>query len=314
VARARGLSIGLYLDTAIGVDASGADAWMDQHAVLRGLSVGAPPDQFNPTGQDWGLTAYNPHGLVATNFEPFRQMLRSAMHYAGAVRIDHVLGLMRLFLIPHGLGAKNGAYLRLPLERMLSVVCEESRRWHCLVIGEDLGTVPEGFRDTLAAWGVWSYLVMLFERHWGGTFKRPDEYPEGAIATFNTHDLPTYAGWMTGHDLQTKRAINVDPGESDDERHRSRAALEAAVVAATSQPMSFDSVVAFLAATPTRLVSVGIEDVLELKEQINVPGTVDQHPNWRRRWPVALEDLAADQRLRRVAAILSRAGRGSAAS
>src|SRR3954469_15232508 len=150
VARRHGLAIGLYLDTAIGVDAGGADAWMAQGIVLRGLSVGAPPDQFNPAGQDWGLTAYNPHGLVASRFEPFRQMLCAAMRHAGAVRSDHVLGLMRLFVIPHGLGASRGAYLRLPFAEMLAVVAEESRRWNCITIGEDLGTVPENFRATLS--------------------------------------------------------------------------------------------------------------------------------------------------------------------
>jgi 4-alpha-glucanotransferase len=308
VARQRGMAVGLYLDTAIGVDPAGADAWMDQGAVLRGLSVGAPPDQFNPSGQDWGLTAYNPHGLVATNFEPFRQMLRAAMRCAGAVRIDHVLGLMRLFVIPHGLGADRGAYLRLPFAAMLSVAAEESRRWNCIVIGEDLGTVPEGFRDTLSNWGVWRYLVMMFERNWDGTFRRPDEYPDNAIATFNTHDLPSFTGWMSGHDLMTKRAIGLDPGESDHDRHHSRGALFAAL--GTGEPRFMDAV-GYLAATRTRLVSIGIEDVLELTDQVNVPGTVDQHPNWRRRWPVALEDLPGDQRLRAIAETLSRAGRGS---
>jgi 4-alpha-glucanotransferase len=311
IAQARGLGVGLYLDTAIGVDAAGADAWIDQRAVLRSVSVGAPPDKFNPAGQDWGLTAYNPHGLIAENFEPFRQMLRAAMRHAGAIRIDHVLGLMRLFLIPHGLGAAAGAYLRLPFEAMLAVACDESRRWRCLVIGEDLGTVPEGFRDTLAAWGVWSYLVMLFERDATGAFKPPQQYPERAIATFGTHDLPTYAGWMSGDDLAMKRGIGLDPGESDDERRSARRALEAAVGEATGQALSFDAAIAFLAATPARLVSLAIEDVLELKDQVNVPGTVEQHPNWRRRWPLALEELADDQRLARAAAMLSRAGRGS---
>jgi 4-alpha-glucanotransferase len=312
IARALRLSIGLYLDTAIGVDAAGADTWMEQGLMLRGLSVGAPPDQFNPAGQDWGLTAYNPHGLAASRFEPFRRMLRSAMRHAGAVRLDHVLGLMRLFVIPHGLPATQGAYLRLPFADMLAVVAEESRRWDCIVIGEDLGTVPENFRATLSAWGVWSYLVMMFERNWDGSFRQPGEYPACAIATFNTHDLPTFTGWMSGHDLQTKRAISVDPGETDDERDRSRAALKSALVAVTgnAEP-NFDDVVAFLAATPTRLVSIAVEDALAMTDQVNVPGTVTEHPNWRRRWPVTVEELAGDQRLRRIAALLSRAGRGS---
>jgi len=309
LARRRGLSIGLYLDTAVGVHPGGADAWMEQGAILSELSVGAPPDQFNPAGQDWGLTAYNPHGLIATSFEPLRQMLGASMRYAGALRIDHVLGLMRLFVVPHGTPATQGVYLRMPFAAMLAVVAEESRRWSCIVIGEDLGTVPENFREITAAWGLWSYLVMLFERNWqDGSFKRPEQYPVNAIATFNTHDLATFAGWINGHDLATKRAIGIDPGESDEERHRSRAALLAAL--GTGHPL-FENVVAYLAASPTRIVSIGIEDVLELADQVNVPGTVDQHPNWRRRWPAVLEDLGDNQPLRRIAAIFSRAGRGS---
>ena len=313
IACRHGLSIGLYLDTAIGVDAGGADAWIEQGNVLRGLSIGAPPDHFNPAGQDWGLTAYNPHGLVANNFEPFRQMLRAAMRYAGAVRVDHVLGLMRLFVIPRGFPPSHGAYLRFPFDDMLAVVAEESRRWTCIAVGEDLGTVPENLRPMLAAWGVWSYLVTLFERNWDGSFRRPADYPHRAVATFNTHDLPTFAGWMTGHDLRTKRAIGVDPGETDEERHRSRRALDAAVKAHNgTQNVGFEDVVAFLAATPTRLVSLAVEDVLDIADQINVPGTVAQYPNWRRRWPLALEEIASDQRLPRIAATLARAGRGSA--
>jgi 4-alpha-glucanotransferase len=311
VARRRGMSIGLYLDTAVGVDGGGADAWMDQDVVLRGLSVGAPPDQFNPAGQDWGITAYNPHGLVARRFEPFRQMLRAAMRHAGAVRIDHVLGLMRLYVVPHGLGSAKGAYLRLPFADMLAVVAEESRRWNCIAIGEDLGTVPEGFRDRLAAWGVWSYLVVMFERNWDGSFRRPEEYAERAVATFNTHDLATFTGWMASHDLRIKDAINVDPGETEDDRHNSRVTLCSALAAATgSQRIGFKDVAAFLGTTPTRLVSIAIEDVLGMEDQVNVPGTVTEHPNWRRRWPVLLEELLSDQRLRDIAATLSRAGRG----
>lgn len=310
LARQRALPIGLYLDTAVGVDPSGADAWMGQGAMLRGLSVGAPPDQFNPAGQDWGLTAYDPHALIAMNFEPLRQMLAAAMRYAGAVRIDHVLGLMRLFVVPHGRPAAQGVYLRMPFAGMLSVVAEESRRRNCIVIGEDLGTVPENFRKMIAAWGLWSYLVMMFERHWhgDGSFKRPEQYPTNAVATFNTHDLATFSGWIRGHDLALKRSIGFDPGESDEERRRSRAALSSAL--GRGEPR-FEDVVAYLAAAAARLVSIGVEDVLEMADQVNVPGTVEQHPNWRRRWPVLLEQLGDDQRLRRIAATLSRAGRGT---
>jgi len=306
VAKHHSMPVGLYLDTAIGVDSAGADAWTAQRAVLQELSVGAPPDQYNPAGQDWGLTAYNPHGLMASHFEPFRRMLRASMRYAGAIRIDHVLGLMRLFVIPRGLGAAEGVYLRCPFFAMLKVIAEESRRFHCVVIGEDLGTVPEGFRNTLQSWGLWSYLVMLFERNWDGSFRRPDEYPAMAIATLNTHDLPTFVGWMSGHDLQHKRSIGVDPGENDDDRHRAREALKGAIGGD-----GLEGVVRFLAQTPTRLLSVSIEDILDVRDQINMPGTVNEYPNWRQRWPVSLESLHHEPRLKRIAEVLEECGRAA---
>ena len=309
VAHKNAMPIGLYFDTAIGVDGCGADAWTAQRAMLQELSVGAPPDQYNPAGQDWGLTAYNPHGLIASKFEPFRRMLRASMRHAGAIRIDHVLGLMRLFVISRGLGAGDGVYLRCPFFAMLKVVAEESHHWKCIVIGEDLGTVPEGFRNTLASWGLWSYLVMLFERNWDGSFRPPSDYPAMAIATLNTHDLPTFTGWMSGHDLRRKRSIGVDPGEGDDERHRSREAIKAA-----TGGESLEGVVRFLAQTPTRLVSVSIEDILDVHDQINMPGTVEQYPNWRQRWPVMLEQLASEPRLQRIAAVLKEAGRATRGS
>jgi 4-alpha-glucanotransferase len=152
----------------------------------------------------------------------------------------------------------------------------------------------------------------MFERNWDGSFRRPEEYAERAIATFNTHDLATFTGWMTSHDLRIKHAISVDPGETEDDRHNSRVALCSALAAATgSHRIGFDDVAAFLGATPTRLVSIAIEDILAFEDQVNVPGTVTEHPNWRRRWPVLLEELSSDQRLRDIAVTLSRAGRGS---
>jgi 4-alpha-glucanotransferase len=308
-----GLPIGLYLDLAVGVDPGGADAWIEQRTTLNGLSVGAPPDAYNPAGQNWGLTAFNPHGLVAERFEPLRRMLRSAMRHAGAIRIDHVLGLMRLYVIPNGAHARDGVYLRFPFASMMSVVAEESRRGSCIVVGEDLGTVPENFRETMHAWGLWSYLVMQFERDWDGSFRPPERYLQQALATFNTHDLPTYAGWVSGHDLAVKRGIGLDPGEGDEERARSRDALERAVGPLDGES-GFERVTAFLAATPARLVSVAIEDVFGAREQMNIPGTVDEYPNWRIRWPVSLEQLQDDARLMRLSEAFARAGRSAKSS
>ena len=305
LAKVRGMSVGLYIDFAVGVDNSGADAWIAQDAMLQGLSIGAPPDDYNTEGQDWGLTSFNPHGLVHQNFVPFREMLSAVMRHAGAVRIDHVLGLMRLYVIPYGSRPQEGAYIRFPFAAMLSVIAEESRRNRCIVVGEDLGTVPEGFRDAMHSWGLWSYLVMLFEREWDGSFKQLQHYREMALATFGTHDLPTFSGWMSGHDLITKRTIGVDPGESNEDRERSRLALRRAI----GEPGQYLQVVEFLAAAPTRLISIAIEDVLELRDQINIPGTIRQHPNWRRRLTIDVDALPNDQRLLEVAAALRRAGR-----
>jgi 4-alpha-glucanotransferase len=310
LARRRGMPIGLGVDLAVGADPAGADAWAGQGDMLIGVSVGAPPDQFNPAGQDWGLTAFNPHALAASDFEPLRRLLRATMRHAGSLRIDHVLGLMRLYLIPRNGGAADGAYVRYPLEGMLTAIAEESAKAHCVVVGEDLGTVPDGLRDALARRGLWRYLVLMFEREHDGAFRAPEHYAANALATFTTHDLPTFSGWMSGKDLILKRSIGVDPGESDEARTRSRAALCAALQA-HGTGNDFPAVAQYLARTPSRLVLVALEDVLGMPDQINIPGTIDQYPNWRKRMPLSLEQLKADRTLIRIAEIFSQAGRAS---
>ncbi len=310
LARRRGMPVGLYIDLAVGVDPAGADAWTGQGEMLSGVSVGAPPDAYNPAGQNWGLTAFNPHALSASDFAPIRRLLRATMRHAGAIRIDHVLGLMRLFLIPRGAAAADGAYVRYPFDGLLAAVADESAKARCIVVGEDLGTVPAGFRDTVARYGLWTYLVMLFEREHGGAFRAPERYPAGALATFNTHDLPTFSGWMSGQDLVLKRSIGVDPGESDEDRERSRGALRAAL-SDRALGEDFAAIAGYLARTPSRLVMVALEDILGVDEQINIPGTVAQHPNWRRRIPLPLEQLKVNDNLYRIAEVFSRAGRAS---
>jgi 4-alpha-glucanotransferase len=309
--RQRGLSLGLYLDIAVGVSNAGFDAWSERETVLDAVSVGAPPDILNVEGQNWGLAGTNPTALEQRKFEPFRRMLQASMRYAGAVRLDHVLGLKRLFLIPNGLQAGEGTYVRFPFEALLAVAAQESVANRCILIGEDLGTVPEGFRETLADWGVWSYQVMMFEREGDGGFRRPEAYLSNALATFNTHDLPTYAGWAADHDLAVKRDIGIDPGETADDRAGARAALRHALALADNAQPDFSAVAAYLARTPSRLFVVAMEDVIGLLDQPNVPGTVDEHPNWRRRLPVALEDLAHDQRLVELAEVMKAAGRSA---
>ncbi|MGN6463408.1 MAG: 4-alpha-glucanotransferase [Pseudolabrys sp.] len=309
-ARRAGMPIGLYVDLAVGVDPAGADAWAGQDEMLTGVSIGAPPDEYNRDGQNWGLTGYNPQSLMVSHGAPLREMLDAVMRHAGAIRIDHVLGLMRLYLIPRGATAVDGAYVSYPFEVLLDVIVDESQRRRCVVIGEDLGTVPEGFRDALARRGLWSYQVMLFEREHGGGFRHPSHYRTDALTTFNTHDLPTFAGWMAGHDLRTKRALNIDPGESDDARAHSRHML-AEAVRMTGGGEGFGGAAAFLAQTPARLVIVALEDILGVEDQVNIPGTIDEHPNWRRRLPVAVEALAQHDGLKTVAAVFAQAGRAS---
>jgi 4-alpha-glucanotransferase len=303
----KGMTIGLYLDLAVGAEPAGAGAWSNQQAVVASLSIGAPPDALNRAGQNWGLVPFNPHTLPAHDFAAFRQLLAATMRHAGAVRLDHVLGLMRLYLIPHGAG--EGAYVRYPFEQLLRVIAEESQKHRCIFIGEDLGTVPEGFRETVARWGVWSYRVMMFERRHGGAFKSPDEYPADALATFNTHDLATFSGWMSGHDLLTKRAIGLIT-ESDEDRARDRDALRTGLAGyAEDGTDSIAAAARFLAASPSRLVAVSIEDVLGVADQVNIPGTTDRHPNWRRKLPVALEDWDKQPAFIEIADAFRRAGR-----
>jgi 4-alpha-glucanotransferase len=308
-ARDLALPIGLYLDVAVGVQPDGFDAWSDQSSVMSGLGVGAPPDLYNTAGQNWGLAAFNPVALELKQFQPFRQMLQASMRNAGAIRLDHVLGLKRLFLIPDGMQPGQGVYVRFPFEALLAVVAQESMRHRCIVIGEDLGTVPEDFRDTLSDWGVWSYQVMLFERAPDGSFLPPDSYRENAVVTFSTHDLATFAGWKSGHDLAVKRALDMDPGETDEQRAAAQRELRSALSAHGRAGLDFPAVARFLAQTPARLLVVAIEDVLGVRDQANVPATIDEHPNWRRRLPVHLEDLNLQAGLIAIADVMASAAR-----
>jgi 4-alpha-glucanotransferase len=308
-ARSRGMPIGLYLDVAVGVRPEGFDAWSEQDAILCALTVGAPPDALNTGGQNWGLAGINPLGLEKRRFEPFRRMLDASMRYAGAIRLDHVLGLKRLFLIPKGVDSDQGVYVRLPFEPLLAVTAQESVENECIVIGEDLGTIPENFRETLGDWGIWSYQVMLFERDEQGRFLPPPSYRENALVGFTTHDLPTFAGWITYEDLHVKRQLNIDPGETDEDRNKAIHALGAALQASQVKPTDFSLVAKYLAATPSRLLMVTLEDVLVVKDQPNLPGTVDQHPNWRRRMPVFLEEMQSSSTLSAVAEVMAAQGR-----
>jgi 4-alpha-glucanotransferase len=287
-----GMDVGLYLDVAVGVQPDGFDAWNEQTAISRQLAVGAPPDALNTAGQNWGLAGFNAAGLLVSGFAPFRDMLRAAMRHAGAIRLDHILGLKRLYLVPHGFGPRDGAYVRMPFQAMLAIAAQESVAARCVVIGEDLGTVPDGFRDEIAAWGIWSYQVMMFERDHNGGFRGIDHYIEKSLVTFNTHDLASFAGWRAAGDLSLKLALGIDPGESAEARNHALQMLSDLFRGETIEQDDYFGVLHFLARTRSRLLAVGLDDLIAVTDQPNVPGTIDQHPNWRRRLPLMLDEIA----------------------
>jgi (1->4)-alpha-D-glucan 1-alpha-D-glucosylmutase len=304
-----GLGVGLYGDLAVSVDRGGAEAWANQDLYALTVSVGAPPDDFNLNGQNWGLPPPIPDRLRATGYAPFIATLRANMHHTGALRIDHAMGLMRLFWIPEGAPAGQGAYVYYPLHDMLGILALESHRNRCLVIGEDLGTVPDELRHVLAEIGVLSYRLLYFERRPDGEFKAPPEYPREALVAASTHDLPTLAGFWEGRDLRLRASLNLFPSEEVHQRQvldraQDRARLLAALQREGLLPESISldpagtpemtaelarALHVYLARTPSTMMMVQLEDALGAGEQVNLPGTTDEHPNWRRKLALELE-------------------------
>ena len=314
-ARASGMAIGLIADLAIGVAGNGADGWSRPQDLLTGLSIGAPPDPLGPNGQNWGITALSPFALRRQGFAPFIQTLRTVFAHAGGVRIDHALGLCRLWVVPDGAPADQGAYLAMPFADMLRILKIEAHRANdgrgAIVIGEDLGTVPPGFRDMMADAGMLGMRVLPFERDEDGAFTPPDRWDEQAIAMTATHDIPTVAGWWKGRDLEWRAQIAGHPVTPEDRRTRAeeRTALWQSHGKGEPEPMDpipvVEAAVRGVASTPCPLAIVPIEDLLGLDEQPNLPGTMDEHPNWRRRLPDALASALRDPAVSRRIAILN---------
>ena len=324
---AAGLSIGLYRDLAVGADPNGAEAWADQGLVAPQASIGAPPDILNRAGQNWGLAPINPLILRNQGFGPFIDCVRANMRHAGVLRIDHVMSLNRLYWIPDGMEPTQGAYVNYPLKDLLRLVALESCREHCAVVGEDLGTVPAGFRETMRAANVLSYRIMVFERRPDGSFLAPTEYPPLAAASAATHDLATLEGFWLGRDIVWRRQLELYPdaaAEAADanERVRDRHLLLDALIGEglltesdrarllpdNGEPV-FDTVLGdaiqrYLARSQARLMLVQIEDIAGETEQANLPGTTDAHPNWRRRLGRTLEQIIESGELRRVAGLV----------
>ncbi|MFY9326934.1 MAG: malto-oligosyltrehalose synthase [Georgfuchsia sp.] len=328
----RGLGIGLYQDLALGVNPGGAEAWAWQGVFAAGAYAGAPPDDFNLFGQDWGLPPFVPHQLRETAYAPFIAVLRANMRHCGALRIDHVMGLVRLFWVPSGLSPEHGTYVGYPLDDLLGILALESQRNRCLVIGEDLGTVPEGFRHRLAQADILSYHPFFFERSADGGFKPPADYPRQALAAISTHDLPTLHGFWKGNDLDTRARLKLFPSEEQRnslvvERSQDRARLLMAlereellpegesvhpVSVPEMSPPFVTAIHAYLARTRSQIVVIQPDDVFGVVEQANLPGSQDdQHPNWRQRLPVELDDWSHDERFAAVCEVLHHE-RGSA--
>ena len=292
-ARELGMPVGLYFDLALGADRGGAEVWSDQAAYASGASIGAPPDEFNPRGQDWGLPPYSPRALRAAGYRPFMDLLRANMPEGGAVRLDHVMALERLYWIPQEHKADKGGYVNYPFRDLLGILAQESRRRRCMVIGEDLGTVPAELRSALNSAGVLSYRPLLFEKDTPAS-----AYPRDALVCVSTHDLPTWRGFWAARDLELREqlGLTVDPLKEKQQRQADKVLLEKAL-----NGTSVQSAHAFLARTPSKIVMVQPEDVFEQLEQANLPGTVDEHPNWRRKLPVALERWGSEPRMQALA-------------
>jgi (1->4)-alpha-D-glucan 1-alpha-D-glucosylmutase len=328
----RGLGIGLYADFAVGVNPGGADAWGWQGVFAHGAYAGAPPEAINLNGQDWGLPPFIPHRLRQAGYTPLIEALRANMRHAGALRIDHVMSLARLFWVPAGRSPREGTYVSYPLDEMLGIVALESQRNQCLVIGEDLGTVPAGFRDRLAAARLLSYRPLVEERAADGGFLAPADFPDQALVAVSTHDMPTLAGFWQGTDLDARTALALFPSEEQRttmvvERAQDRARLLVALehehllpAGGSIHPVAVSeltvpyvlAVHTYLARSPARVLVVQPEDILGTVEQANLPGTFDyQHPNWRRRLALDLEAWPADERFSAFGEMLRRE-RGSA--
>ncbi|HEV2334326.1 MAG TPA: 4-alpha-glucanotransferase [Stellaceae bacterium] len=333
--RASGLGIGLYRDLAVGANPNGAEAWSDGELVVPGAAIGAPPDVLNRAGQNWGLAPVNPLVLRRRGFAPLIAALRANMRHAGVLRIDHVMSLQRLYWIPSGLPATRGAYVNYPLGDLLRLVALESRRQGCAIVGEDLGTVPEGLRETMQRANILSYRVFVFEKRGDGRFVPPADYPPLAAASAATHDLATLKGFWLGHDIAWRRRLALYPdlsaemNEIEERRRDRRMLLEALAGEGLIAPERFgaflseegapayrpelgEAILAYLARSRARLALVQLEDVAGEVEQANLPGTTDAHPNWRRRLPLSIEELCAGPEMTRVAALVT-AARGEAA-
>ena len=319
-----GMPIGLYNDLALGAERTGAEVWMYQSVLALEADCGAPPDAFAPEGQNWGLPPVNPLALRASGYELLIRLLRANLRFGGAIRLDHVMALCRLFWIPRGKPASEGTYVHYPFEDLLAIVALESVRAKTLVIGEDLGTVPDWVREQLGKAKVLSYKVFYFERRDDGSWKAPHDYPEQSLAVVTTHDLPTLTGFWSGEDIQVRAGLGAfrDEGarrQAWDERQQDKSRMlqalksegllpeglsEDPASAPAMTPALCRAIHLYLAKSRSAVVLANVEDGLEELAQTNLPGTVEQHPNWSRKYALSIDGFLSDTRLRDLGAAL----------
>jgi 4-alpha-glucanotransferase len=315
-AEGAGMRVGLYRDLAVGVNPAGSLGWSRPDVVVRRAAIGAPPDAFSPKGQNWGLAPLAPRALEAAAFAPWIADIRANMRHAGALRIDHVMGLRRLFWVPEGGSPEDGAYVRYPFTTMAAILAVESHRARCVVVGEDLGTLPRGFRPALRKAGILSCRVFYFERERNEGFAPARRYRHASVASVATHDLPTLRGFLEEQDIDWRARLElfVAPDEAEEarrERRRDRVRmvrlLQRAGLLEGSAPSLEEIGLAlhrWLARTPAALMLVQLEDLALQLEQTNLPGTTTEHPNWSRRLERRLEELLAAPFAQRVLRML----------
>lgn len=308
-ARKAGMSLGLYLDLSVGSRHDGAESWCEQSCIATGVSIGAPPDQLGPDGQNWDLAAFSPVKLQAAGYIPLRRILAQTMRHAGVVRIDHVLGLNRSFWIPEN--GSPGAYIRQPLESFIAIIKIEAHRAQTVVIGEDLGLVPEGFREAMRSHGFYGYSVLQYEKEHGGNFRNPKQGLAQVVSCFGTHDTPTIRGFETANDIDWWEKLGSLDGPTAAHFREQRKGDVAALMALpdTESTNLVQAVHEVLAAGSAEMICLQLDDILEQEDAQNLPGTIDQHPNWQRIHGVPVDELAQSNGLVNTAQLMRANGR-----
>ncbi|MET0657042.1 MAG: 4-alpha-glucanotransferase [Steroidobacteraceae bacterium] len=310
LARERGMALGLYGDVAVGVNSAGSETWANPTLYRQKAAIGAPPDPLALMGQDWGIPPQDPYELREQQFAPYAQMLRNNMRHIAALRLDHVMALFRLWWVPRGFASKDGAYVHYPLDALMSILALESERNRCLVIGEDLGTVPDEVRDAMHRFDVYHYRVLLFEKQKDGQFKPPMEYAPNSLATVTTHDLPTLKGWWESGDIELREALKLFPNERlRDETRAARTQDRAQLMRAMAReglwhwqpheplpaysPALARAIHAYLGLSRANVALIQLEDLIGMSDAVNVPGTSDEHANWQRKMTLDTKDIFA---------------------